>query len=88
MTAEAVYERHASDLEHRFLGALEREARAGLAAAAAEGYGDDRDYRRDRAVDFVEKFCFEADVFQTVKATDISDIACEIADRVEREEWL
>lgn len=87
MNAEQVYERIVTGLEDRYMAAFERVGRDGLAQAAREGQGQDRDYRRECAVDAIEKFMFEDVAFELVKATDVSDIACEVGDRIEREDW-
>lgn len=88
MNAEQVYERQVERIRHRHDAVMRQEARAGIAQAEREGMSNDRDYRRDCAVDAIEKHCFSAFDWQTVKATDITDIACEIADEVESDDWM
>lgn len=87
MTADTVYERSVSQLEERYAFLFRSEARAGLFQAFRENRADDRDYRRDCAVDAIERLAFDNLDWELVKATDISDIACEIADEVERDDW-
>jgi hypothetical protein len=87
MSAEQVYERIVARVESEHAEPMRSEARKGIAQAAHEG-NSDRDYRRDCAVDAVEKYAFDHPDFELVKATDISDIACEIADEVEQDNWL
>jgi len=88
MSAEQVYERIVARVEARHGEYMRSVARNGIAKAAREGMGQDRDYRRDCAVDAVEKWCFEEPEFEVVKATTITDIACEIADEVESDDWM
>lgn len=88
MNAEEVYERIVARAEEMFAPSFRIEAQKGLIKAAKEGLGTDRDYRRDCAVDAIEAYAFKAEDLQTVRAADITDMACEIAEEVERDDWL
>jgi len=88
MSAEQVYERIVARIEERDARIMRQEAQAGIAQAVREGMREDRDYTRDCIVDHIERHCFGSEDWQTVKATDITDIACEIAGEVEFDDWM
>jgi hypothetical protein len=86
MNAEQVYERQVARMEAKHTIWIRQAAEAGIRKATADP--ENRDYRRDCAVDEAEKYMFDCFDFQTIKATDISDIACEIAGEVEFDDWM
>lgn len=86
MNAEQVYERIVERAATKHDIWIRQAAEAGIRKATADP--ENRDYRRDCAVDEAERYMFDNEDFQTVKATDISDIACEIADEVEFDDWM
>ena len=83
-----IYHRVVESISKRDDRIMRQEARAGIDQAAREGSRDDRDYARDCAVDKIEAHCFGSEAWHTVKATDITDIACEIAGEVEWDDWI
>jgi hypothetical protein len=83
-----IYHRIVESISKRDEQVMRQEARAGIRQAVREGERDNRDYARDCAVDHIEKHCFGSEDWQTVKATDITDIACEIASEVEFDDWM
>lgn len=82
-----VYERIVSELEQKWTRTLEYEGRNAIYALKVDS-SYDFDLVRERAVDAIEKTMFDSEEWELVRATEISDIACEIGNRVAEDYWL
>ena len=73
-------------LEAQWTGRLEAEGRNAIYQLKRDNEYD-FDYVRDTAIDAIEKAMFDSTDWEPVKTTDISDIACDIGNRVAEEYW-